>query len=323
MSNDARQPHISERFARNMVNGWIPSPQHAAAFAARNPTARFCNINGGALMNAQPRDIFLPQYLLKACRETYGKDWRWKPQYQKHGTCVGQSHKTGTDITMGVNRFISGIKFEGRAAVAPIYAGSRVEIGGWVGRGDGSNGSWAAEWLTKYGVVLLKELNLPEDSTDTDEDMARAWTARSEGVPAQYEAIAKTKPIKNAAQVKTPEEVRAALWGLNYVNICTNLIPGSQRSADGTSRMSNQGGHSTGIVGCRQTGSGWVYAYLQSWGDWARGFYPWTKFDPFNEFACAIVDISESDLSRVLREQDSYALSGVSGFNLIDPDYFF
>ncbi|HEY1186606.1 MAG TPA: hypothetical protein VGE74_03065, partial [Gemmata sp.] len=42
------------------------------------------------------------------------------------------------------------------AEVAPevIYGGSRVEIGGGGISGDGSVGAWAADWLTKYGVVI-------------------------------------------------------------------------------------------------------------------------------------------------------------------------
>jgi hypothetical protein len=310
-------------FASGHINGWTPDPKHASDFAMRNPTAFYSGVQGGVLMDAKPRNVFLPQYLMRACRELYGKQWRYKTQYQKRGTCVGQSHKSGADMTMAVSRYIAGTKFVSRAAVAPIYAGSRVEIGNNPGRGDGSNGSWAAEWLTKFGVVTMAEMKLAEDALDDDEQLGVGWTARREGVPAEYEAMAKVKPIKNMALVTTAAEVRAALWNLNFVNICTSLIPGGQRDSEGMSRMRRQGGHSTGIVGCRQVGSNWVYAYLQSWGEWASGTYKWTEFDENNEFSSAIVDISESDLEAVLRSQDCYALSGADGFGLVDPTYYF
>ena len=314
-------PIIPDKYRTGAMTGWKPDPAHAKRFAAFNRTPVFALASPSA-MDAPARDVFLPKYLATACRELYGKDWRYRPQYQRAGSCVGQSSKTGTDIIMAVNRFVGGTKFIGRAAVSAIYAGSRVEIAGQPGRWDGSNGSWAADWLTKYGIVLLKELNLAEDSRDPDENLAVEWAARASGVPAQYETVAKQKPITNAALVQTTAEVRAALNSLCYVNICSSLIPGAQRDADGVSRMSNQGGHSTGIVGCRLVRNEWVYAYCQSWGDWAAGPYGWLAFDPTKEFATTIVDITEGDLSRVLQSRDCYALSGVNVFELVDPLYF-
>lgn len=314
-------PAIPLGYRTGAITGWRPDPEHAKRFAAANRTPVFALAAPGA-MDAPARDVFLMKYLSAACRELYGKEWRYKPQYQKNGTCVGQSHKTGTDILMAVNRFIGGTKFIGRSSVCANYAGGRVEIAGQPGRWDGSNGSWSADWLTKYGIVLLKELNLAEDSRDPDEKLAVEWAARSSGVPAEYETIAKSKPISHAALVQTTAEVRAALNTLCYVNICSSLIPGSQRDADGVSRMSNQGGHSTGIVGCRQIRNEWVYAYMQSWGDWASGPYGWLAFDSEKQYATTIVDITEGDLSRVLQSRDCYALSGVNGFEVVDPLYF-
>lgn len=275
------------------------------------------------LMDAEPVDVFLPAYLGKAGRERYGADWKYKSQYQRRGTCVGQSHKTGADITLAVARYVCGMKFPGRCAVATVYAGSRVEIGRSPGRWDGSNGSWAAEWYTQYGVVLLSELNLPEDSLGEDENLATSWAASREGVPQKFEEAAHRRPITNAPLVTTPEEVRAALRGLNFVNICSSLIPGGRRNSDGVSRMGRQGGHSTGIVGCRRLRGGeWVYAYMQSWGPWASGPYGWSKFDPQEEFSHCIVDITEGDLSAVLRSRDCYALIGPQGLEPVDPEFF-
>lgn len=312
---------IADQYQQGLITGWKPDAAHAMRFAAVNRTPVFA-LASPIAMDTPAQTIFLPKYLSKACRELHGKDWRYKPQFQKRGTCVGQSHKTGTDIVMAVNRFIAGTKFVGRSCVAANYAGGRVEIAHQAGTWDGSNGSWTADWLTQYGIVMLKELGLPEDSTDADEALAVKWAARGEGVPAEYEAVAKQKPIKDAALVQTTAEVRAALNSLCYVNICSSLIPGARRDADGVSRMSNQGGHSTGIVGCRQVRNEWVYAYMQSWGDWASGPYGWLEHDPLKEYATTIVDVTESDLTAVLRSRDCYALTGVNGFAVIDPIYF-
>lgn len=313
---------IAEKYSNMSIQGWRPDYDHAKRFAASNPTP-VLSLAAPNLMAATPaEEIFLPRFLEKACLELYGPSWRYAPQFQKRGTCVGQSHKTGIDIVMGVNRFISGTEFVGRSAVAPNYAGGRVEIGHNPGTWDGSNGSWNADWLTKYGIVLLKELGLPEDALDTDEQYAVQWAARRDGVPAEYETAAKLKPVQSASLVQTVEEVVAAINALCYVNICSSYIPSPNRDTNGVSRMSIQGGHSTGIVGYRKVNGQYVFPYMQSWGNWAKGNYGWEKWDPNGMFRSTIVDITANDLAKVLRSRDCYAFTGLHGFELVTPGYF-
>jgi hypothetical protein len=311
---------IAKKYMIGDMSGWRPDPKHAANFAGRNRTPLF-GVSAPLIMDQPRREVFLPAYLSMVMREK-DKEWRYKSQYQKRGTCVGQGYKLSCDIVMAVNRLIGGMRFPGRAAVAPIYAGSRVEVANQAGRWDGSNGSWASDWVTKYGVVLLKELGLPEDALDSDEKFATSWAARSSGVPAEYETAARVRPIKNSSLVTDTDEVAAGLGNLQPVPICTSLIPSPNRNRDGIARMSSQGGHCTVIVGMRKVGRNWVFAYHQSWNGWAKGHYGWQKHDPIKEYSSCIVDITESDLAKVLRSRDCYTLMGVSGTEPIDTTFF-
>ena len=302
-------------------NAWTPDPTHAEGFAHRNPTARFC-LAAPHLMDRPFREVFLPEFLTAACLEKYGPDWKYEPQAQQDGTCVGQSHKTLCDIMFGINRYLHGTKFPGRSSVAANYAGGRVDIAGQPGSWQGSNGSWSAEFLTKYGVVLLDELELPHNSRRPDELMGLRWARSRSGVPPSVEGLAKHRPFDNAQNLRKTREVDAALGNFQPVNICTSLIPSGNRNSDGVSRMSRQGGHSTFIAGVRKVNGRKVYAYFNSWGSWAKGHYGWEHRDRDNHYNSTIVDITEAQLAQVLRSGDCYTFSGPSGFEVQYEDYW-
>ena len=316
---------ISTKYRYREVEGWKPDPEHAREFAAKNPTPVFATA-APKLMDRELRDVFIPAYQIKACKEKFGKTYRYTPQHQYRGTCVGQSHKSLVDQTNAVWRFIGGGKFEGLSAVCTGYAGSRVEIAGWVSRSDGSNGSWIAEWLTKKrgtgGVVLLKSLGLDEFDQRQDEKYATDWAASRQGVPSEFEDVARIRPLKNASLILTVPELQAAIQNLQPVNICTPYIPSPRRNSDGVSAVSRQGGHSTLICGMRKIGRRWVYPYLQSWGNWATGNYGWDKFDPEGHYRTSIVDLEERDIERILQSRDCYTFFGPQGVEPISKRYW-
>ena len=129
--------------------------------------------------------------IIEACAEESKVKYNWR--YQKRGTCVGQAASTAAEIVMAVAWLVFDKKFPGRAAVATSYAGSRVEVAGQPGNWDGSNGSWVAEFVTKWGVALLSELGLQEDELDADERLAVQWAASRSGVPDKFEKIARER----------------------------------------------------------------------------------------------------------------------------------
>jgi hypothetical protein len=246
--------------------------------------------------------------------------------------CVGQSHSSGATCVMAVSSLLSGLKFPGRAAVAPIYGGSRVEVGKQVGRWDGSTGSWAADWLSvKGGVVTLLEMGLDDNpktekewlaTMQRDERSAVAWAASRDGVPANYEQMSKLKPIRSAPLVSTVEEVRASIGNLTPVNICGQVHPSQSLTDKGVSKsISRGGGHSTLLIGQYFDGTNWWYDHLQSWWWYYQGGFcrPINAID--KQFARCVTRIPESWLKSWLVERDCYALVGVQGLEPVEKSF--
>ena len=97
-----------------------------------------------------------------------------------------------------------------------IYATSRIDVGrGGLGRGAGSTGAWAAEAMMKYGVLFSDDEGVPDYSGS----LADSWGYR--GAPAEFKALAKDNPVKQASRLSTSDQIRTAL--INY-NPCTYAI---------------------------------------------------------------------------------------------------
>ena len=233
---------------------------------------------------------------IEACAEESKVKYNWR--YQKRGTCVGQAASTAAEIVMAVAWLVFDKKFPGRAAVATSYAGSRVEVAGQPGNWDGSNGSWVAEFVTKWGVALLSELGLQEDELDADERLAVQWAASRSGVPDKFEKIARERPIVNAPLVTESDELIACMESGNPVVDCSNLIP-VDRDTDNTVPVQRSGGHATVFGGIRWRKDVCDILYINSWSEsWGRNGCVW---------------ITLNDAMRILSQGDSYAFIGVQG----------
>lgn len=234
--------------------------------------------------------------ILDACLEEHKVPNKWR--YQKRGTCVGQSAATAADIAMAVAWLVFGKKYPGRAAVATSYAGSRVEVAGQPGSWDGSNGSWVAEFVTRWGVTTLEELGLENDELDADERLAVSWTASRSGIPEKFEEISKQKPIANAPLVTTEQELIALMESGNPVVDCSNLIP-VDNDTDDVVPVRKSGGHATVFGGIRWRGPKPDILYVNSWSkNWGRNGCVW---------------ISIRDALRILAQGDSYGFVGIHG----------
>lgn len=104
-------------------------------------------------------------------------------------------------------------------ATEPIYAGSRVEVGGGRISGDGSVGAWAAEWLRRWGVVLRRVYG-PIDLRTYSESRSREWGRA--GCPDSLEPIAREHPVAEIATVKSAAELWAALGARKPVPVCSD-----------------------------------------------------------------------------------------------------
>jgi hypothetical protein len=256
--------------------------------------------------------VHLYRYLFGCLEELHGDGFNWRPQYQKRGTCVGQGAKLCADVMLAINARVCGKKFKGRAAVAPMYAGSRVDVGKRPGTWDGSTGSWVAQWMVSRGCVLLEDLGLEDDATDTDERVAVRWTNSRTGVPDEIEDIARTLPFQGKYVVNDPDEAYMALLAGCPVIRCSSLIASGKRGKHGLSPIAKRGGHCELLWAVDFTDSGKrVWNEQNSWSSsWGTG----PKFP--RDMPPGSVNLTDSDVSRILSSGDCWALEGLSG---LDP----
>lgn len=323
---------VANKYLDGSLNAAFHDREHQKAMAAAS-RAPFYAVSAPNVMDKEPlRDVFLGRYMVMGMRSLYGQGYRFLPQYQEEGTCVAQSHAVLSTCVLAINALLSGLRFPGRIAVSPIYAGSRVDVGQRPGSWQGSTGSWAAEWLKgKGGCVTLRDLGFDDNPADEkawlatmrkDEQQAIAWCNSREGVPKTIEDVAKLKPIREVPMVTTVEEVRAALSNLTPVNVCGQVHPSKSLDERGCSTgIAGGGGHSTGIIGCYFDGSNWWYDHLQSWWFYYKGGFcrPGNSID--SQFKGAVTRIPEKWLKQWLNERDCYALVGVQGLEPVDSEF--
>lgn len=306
---------IMARYAAGEEGYWDPpSPDEIAA----QPLA--LDIAGPGFEAAVGQDCYLWRILDLCLAKFHGNAaYKWQPQYQRRGTCVGQGHKLGADIVMAVAWFTAHQAFPGRAAVAPIYAGSRVEVSGRPGLWDGSNGYAAAKWLKEYGVVTLAELELQDDATTEDERLAVAWTASRAGVPEKFETMARVRPILETPLVTTAQEAAAFIQAGAPVIQCSRRIPNGKQDADGIARVSGGGGHCTAFTAVRWLKSGRsAFLYQNSW---SASFGSGTRYP--DDQPPGSVWIMDDDAESMLRAKDSHALIGIRGTGQLPADDLF
>lgn len=263
-----------------------------------------------------------PEAMDRPLREVFG--WRplrialerhglpkWRCQFQKRGTCVGQGAKQIGDGLLALDYVLHGRPFPGRCAVAGMYPGSRVDVAGRPGTWDGSTGSWVTKWATERGgLLLLKHIGLPEDSLDEDERLAVKWCASREGVPTDLEDDARERVVAVGTLCRSTEELTAGLNAGGLLLQCSNLIASGRRDSRGYSPVRRSGGHCQvtdscrGIQGRDSEGFWQQNSWDASWGSGGR----YQDDDPPGG-----VWIDRDGLQAQLNQRDSYLWFGVNG----------
>lgn len=210
-------------------------------------------------------------------------------------------------------------------ATEPIYAGSRVEIGGGRIRGDGSVGAWAADFVNKYGLLQRKKYD-NFDLTKYSGAKAKEWGAPRAGVPDVLEPIAKLYPIETVSLVVTDDEASAALYNMYPIPVCSNQGFKTTRDKYGFCDPSGSWAHcmvARGICIAKR-GSNWVLAVViqQSWGESPGGPNKVELKDGrivTLPQGCFLIEMDV--FVRMLRGRDSFALSDVKGFVRRMPNF--
>jgi hypothetical protein len=283
--------------------GWQFDAETVAANLDPEQTQQFRDTPAGKSALGD-EDVFLWQ----AVRRVNNRGPPWYPNINQGsvGSCVGAGNKHGCDVVQAT-AILAGSRATWKpAAVEPIYAGSRVEVGGGRIRGDGSVGAWAAKWLSDRGGMVPMEKVGRYDLTSYSAERAREW-GRS-GVPDDLEPAAREHPVKGAALVRTwPDVLRAIQQGYPVV-VCSDQGFTMARDAEGFARPSGTWAHCMVFIGARGGSRPGAFC-LNSWGDKVHTGPVWPADAPVAGFW-----VDSSIVQRMVAQGDSFALSDVVGF---------
>jgi hypothetical protein len=250
------------------------------------------------------------------------------------GSCV--SHGTGrayqdvllAQIAMGNAEQWPGFEVCREA----IYGGSRVEVGGGrLGRGDGSIGAWAADYLTKWGGGLLyKKYPQIDLSGGYNEPRCREWGYK--GVPDNLEPIAKENPVKEATLVTTTAGLTAAIRSLKFVSICGSKGRTMKRRPGGWCPVEGSWAHCQAIRGrCLvggssspfggdgafpYTGNVEAFEYGNSWGDYLGSENNVVQLASGKTYTLPPGHYLShpQEIESELRQEDTFAFAGAKGW---------
>lgn len=173
-----------------------------------------------------------------------------RPAYrQTRGVCVSRGTAGAILDSYLYSLALGGIVGRPVAIAAePIYAGSRQTIGrGRLGAGEGSCGSWAAEWVARYGVVA-RSVYGEVDLTRDDDNLACNWSSRpGQNVPDAIQN-AGLAHLVSAHKIESTSEAADATWAGYFGAVCRSRYC-STVDANGFGLFGNAGWHCTEVCG--------------------------------------------------------------------------
>lgn len=282
--------------------GWIESPEEVRKALGRLPMPFFGTSEAGTFGG----DIAEHALLWKAADKILGHLLPGRNQGQV-GSCVSFGTASAIEYTM-LNEILAGEPEEYRdLCQEAIYGGSRVEVGKGQISGDGSVGSWAAEFVNQWGC-LARGVYGTVDVSAYSESLCKEWGRK--GVPDGLEPEAKKHPVKTTSLVQDWAEAKKALSSGYGIAVCSNQGFTMTRDKDGFARASGSWGHCMALIGYQTKGreGGFI---LNSWGDDAH-----TGPGGFGEPPAAGFWADAQVIDKMLRQEDSWAFSGVEGFPL-------
>jgi hypothetical protein len=231
------------------------------------------------------------------------------------GSCVSFGWGRAVQDLMLVQVAAGGDVWPGaEVATEPIYGGSRVEVGGGGLNGDGSIGAWAAQYVQQYGILLQKVYGR-HDLTSYSERRARQWG--ESGVPDELEPIAKQHPVRGVARITNAKQAWEAIGGGYPIPVCSDIGFDSPLK-EGFCVRRGSWAHCMTLRGrFIHPLKGRCFVVQNSWGDYLKGGDNTLRV----EGRCETVRlppgcfaITERDADLILRQGDSFAVSGFKGF---------
>jgi hypothetical protein len=307
--------------------GYVPDPEGVARFLEELPEPFFAQAGAEAMAKAVHKDTFLYRQMNRAHQARYGRPF--VVGRQGIGDCIAWGAAHAVFAAESVDWDLGRLAEPPRLPCAEsIYGGSRVEargrdgsgrspVGGW---SDGSTGWGAARWLRDWGVVYRDEVG-GHDLREYSSQRAKQWGAYGnggQGDGGKLDAIAKRHPCKHVVQVRTWDELVAAVTSGYPVTIASSVgFNSGPRDADGFCRASGTWMHQMAVIGVRFAEHGSPRdggLVCNSWGNYVGG----GKFPP--DQPDGTFWASRTDLERILGQGDSYAVGSVDGFGFRDLD---
>ena len=285
--------------------GWINDPEAVDAIVATLPFKDFSETPAAMYLDSDmPDHVYLWDFAIQVTGGLL------TPQNQLDvGSCVSMGCERAVNYTLCAE-IANGLDSEHAYMVQEaIYGLSRVEIGNKkLGRGDGSIGAWAAEAVKKYGVLKRgKYLNDKYDLTKYSTSRCRDWGWT--GLPDDLEPEAKMHPVKEIVPVKSWEDAKKALVQGYGISVASNQGFKMRRDSNGVCAPSGSWAHQMALVGFA-TIDGVEYGRIDnSWGSESHTG-PVGPGNPGPEGFYAHSKTIES----MLKQNDSFAYSGVTGF---------
>jgi hypothetical protein len=298
--------------------GWLSRPHDVIASRSRIAVNQGCSTDFHVVAYAQDNVIEDDKTVLLwlAEQKVLGKILPSLDQ-GNIGSCVGNGYARACqdlmlmEIALGEPEAWAGAG----VCVEAIYGGSRHEIGAdRIGNEDGSVGAWAAEWVQRGGVLFYLDYPSANLTDGYRIDRCRSWGKT--GVPDALEPTAKLHPVTAVAAVRTPSEAWRLLGSGYPIPICSDIGFDSPLR-DGICQRSGSWAHCMTLRGrFIHHRAGRVYVVQNSWGNYLKGGENTTKDREGNaiELPQGCFCVVESDLTAILRQDDSFSLSGFQGF---------
>lgn len=282
--------------------GYTPDRDATDAFLATLPKPTLAQA-GPDLALDENRDVFLGDYLLRC-------DPAWKRGAQKIGSCVGWGWALSCDILACCDVLMRHEPevYGGRVLEASVYAFSRVEVRGQRNLGgDGSYGGAAAKAVTKYGTLHYGVEYAGERFTDNSGLREKEWGR--DGVPDRLEPFAAKHKVSSVALVTDFEQAAKAIQNGYPVAVCS-MRGFSMTMRDGYLTPMGSWAHCMMFAGVRWNPRPALLC-VNSWGDCYTG-----SVDPKlpTQFQRSAGWVEASTCTSMLKGEDSFALSGYSGF---------
>jgi len=251
----------------------------------------------------ETRDVFLGSHLLRC-------DPGWKRGAQKIGSCVGWGWALSCDILAAcdIHMRSEAEVYGGRVLEASVYAFSRVEVRGQRNLGgDGSYGGAAAKAVTQFGTLHYGIDYGGEKFADNSGTREKEWGR--DGVPDRLEKYAANHKVSSVALVTTFEDAAKAIQNGYPVAVCS-MQGFSMTQREGYLTPMGSWAHCMMFAGVR-----WkpypALLCVNSWGDCYSGDVDKTLPVQFQRSAGWV---RAETCTRMLKGEDSFALSGYSGF---------